>query len=155
MEFALHPPHRVGGAAGKASRRLLWGPDSKWCAFHFTYPDRGEYLSGYTIVFRQADEKFVTASAPKQLRSNALDSKAEGLLNENVAPVRWLKPGILVAKHSWQIMEDAETPADHSWELETAYDAKKGKMQVVRVKELSPQEAGKLNEEMRASPAPE
>ena len=39
--------------------RLLWSPDSKWCAFYYQHP-----RTGYTTVFRRVKDKFAAANKP-------------------------------------------------------------------------------------------
>jgi hypothetical protein len=55
---------------------LLWSPDSKWCAFYYSYPK-----VGYTDVYRVNGAKAKLAHALYEL--------------ENLKPMRWVKPGVL------------------------------------------------------------
>jgi hypothetical protein len=148
----LLPANEIGTNFSEEPR-LLWAADSKWCAFHFTYPDRGGNLSGQTLVFRETSGTFGAVSKATLLRTNELDGKAEVRLCEDVAPVRWGEPGILILKQTSQLVSDSGSEETISMELETAYDAKKDAMKLVRVKKLSAEEAGKLDEEIQASSA--
>lgn len=148
----LLPANEIGTNFSEEPR-LLWAPDSKWCAFHFTYPDRGGNLSGQTLVFRETSGTFGAVSKATLLRTNELDGKAEVRLCEDVVPVRWGEPGILILKQTSQLVSDSGSEETISWQLKTAYDAKKDAMRLVRVKKLSAEEAGKLDDEIQASSA--
>jgi hypothetical protein len=128
---------------------LVWSSDAKWCAFHFTYPDRGGHLSGYTTVFHEADGKFVATHKPRQIRADVLRHKIKRRLSEDVSPVRWIKPGTLLLKQTSQLVSDTGSEEEFSWQLEAAYDAKKKSMKVVGVKKLSAEDAAKLDEESK------
>jgi hypothetical protein len=148
----LLPANEIGTNFSEEPR-LLWAPDPNWCAFHFTYPDRGGNLSGQTLVFRETSGMFGAVSKATQLRTNELDGKAQVRLCEDVVPVRWGEPGILILKQTSQLVSDSDSQEEISWELKTAYGAKKDAMKLLRVKKLSAEEAGKLDEEIQVSSA--
>ncbi|HET6406339.1 MAG TPA: hypothetical protein VFG14_00540 [Chthoniobacteraceae bacterium] len=134
---------------------LVWASDSKWCAFYFSYPDRGGHSSGHTTVFHEERGKFVATHKPRQLRAGVLRDPLEGQLSESVSPVRWIKPGTLFLEQTRHFVSDDGSEKELFWQLEAAYDEKRKSMRVVRVKKLSPEEAAKLDEERRDPATPQ
>ena len=65
---------------------LLWSPDSKWCAFSWSYP-----RTGYTTVYHLRGKKFAAVNKPEELSPPTKGS----VRNEHIIPKRWVKPGTL------------------------------------------------------------
>ncbi len=66
--------------------KLLWSSDSRWCAFYCSFP-----RIGYTSVFHLESGKWERAHPPDALNVPTKDD----VRNEHIAPVRWVRPGIL------------------------------------------------------------
>jgi hypothetical protein len=78
---------------------LLWSSDSKWCALFFAFP-----RIGYTSVFHFEGGKFQRAHPPDELNVPTKDN----VRNEYIAPVRWVKPGVLELSVERVLRGDAE-----------------------------------------------
>jgi hypothetical protein len=117
--------------------RLLWSPDSKWCAFYYESP-----RTGYTTVYRRANGKFAATHKPYTLTSPEPDAA-----REYAKPVRWTNDGKLIL-YQWTLSGPGEGGRTEShMELTAAYDKKKGRFRIIKTRELSQEEEEKLEKE--------
>ncbi len=108
--------------------KLIWSPDSKWCAFYYQSP-----RTAYTSVFRRVGNKFVGANRPKKLMI-----PLKGFVkSEYVQPIRWVQPGVLVLK---QLTIFHENDAETSYEFTARFDPKTGKFQITSKREVAADE---------------
>ncbi len=108
--------------------KLLWADDSKWCAFYYAFP-----RTGYTTVFHLKGEKFELAHPPHELNVPTDDS----VRNEYIAPVRWVKPGVLELSVERVLRGDAEEAGDGVTGFIARFDGK-GKWKLVKKKRYAP-----------------
>ena len=90
--------------------KLVWSPDSKWCAFYYAAP-----RVGYTHVFRLAGGKFVPTVKPEDLRVN-LPKEGE-VRDEFISPMKWIKPGELLLEQDSIFRASDNEPSDSTWEF--------------------------------------
>ena len=79
----------LGGGAHFEGLQLMWSLDSKWFAYHWSYP-----RVGYTTVYHLRDGKWRRMNQPEKL---SVPTKGD-VRNEYISPVRWTKPGVLELK---------------------------------------------------------
>jgi hypothetical protein len=119
--------------------RLLWSPDSKWCAFYYQHP-----RTGYTTVFRRVKDKFTAANKPWALT----DGTAAGdVRNQHVQPIRWTDDGRLLLCQ-WTISRTPDRSVESYSELTAGYDEKKRTFRILKARELTLEESEKLDEEI-------
>jgi hypothetical protein len=119
----LLPDDELGGGNNYHDITLMWSPDSKWCAFFWSFP-----RFGYTTVYKQHGDKFVEINRP-----NELVVQIEGRVrNQYIRPIRWSKPGILILEQSSVFYGD-EGSTIHF----TASFGDKGKFRIVDKKDVS------------------
>jgi uncharacterized protein YecT (DUF1311 family) len=106
--------------------RLVWSPDSKWCAFYYNSP-----RVGYTSVYRQQRaDKFVSVT-----KAEDLSIHVEGdVRNEYIRPLRWARPGVLLLEQLSLFQEGDEV--EH--QLTAGLDPKTGKFRILSKKKLPP-----------------
>ena len=118
--------------------RLLWSPDSKWCAFYYQHP-----RTGYTTVFRRVENRFAAANKPWALTDR---TAAGDMRNQYVKPIRWNSDGRLLL-YQWTISRTPNGGVESYAELTAGYDDKKRTFRVLKTRELTEEEAEKLDEE--------
>jgi len=121
----LLPDEELGGGNNYDDITLIWSPDSKWCAFYWSFP-----RVGYTRVYRQRGDKFIELNKPDELRA---DVKGD-VRNEYVRPIKWTKPGVLVLEQN-SILRGGEGD-DANLQLVAGLDSKSGKFKVVSKKKM-------------------
>src|SRR4051812_19292958 len=104
------------------SLKLLWSSDSKWCALYFSFP-----RVGYTSVFHLDGGKWELAHKPDELNVPTKDD----VRNEHIAPVRWIKPGIL--ELSVERIYRGEAEGDGLTGFTASFDGK-GKFKILKKK---------------------
>jgi uncharacterized protein YecT (DUF1311 family) len=106
--------------------RLVWSPDSKWCAFYYNSP-----RVGYTSVYRQQRaDKFVSVT-----KAEDVSVHVEGdVRNEYIRPLRWVRPGVLLLEQLSLFQEGDEV--EH--QLTAGLDPKTGKFRILSKKKLPP-----------------
>jgi hypothetical protein len=119
--------------------RLLWSPDSKWCAFYYQHP-----RTGYTTVFRRVQDKFAAAHKPWALTDKAT---AGDVRNQYVQPLRWTSDGRLLL-YQWTLSRTPDGNVESYSELTAGYDQKKRTFRILKARELTPEEAEKLDQEI-------
>jgi hypothetical protein len=119
--------------------RLLWSPDSKWCAFYYEAP-----RTGYTTVYRRMNGKFTAAH-----KASALIAPVPDVAREYVKPVRWTRDGKLIL-YQWTLSDPKKNGRTESHkELTAAYERKKGRFRVIKARDLSLEEEEKLSKEAK------
>jgi hypothetical protein len=102
--------------------KLLWSSDSKWCAFYHRFP-----RVSYTRVYYLAGDRFKPAHKPYDL---GIDSNGD-VRNEHIAPVRWVKPGVL--QLSIERIYDGDEPSGDTTGFTASFDGR-GKWKVLNKK---------------------
>jgi hypothetical protein len=119
--------------------RLLWSPDSEWCAFYYEAP-----RTGYTTVYRRMNGKFAAAH-----KASALIAPVRDAAREFAKPVRWTRDGKLIL-YQWTLSDPKEDGRTESHkELTAAYERKKGRFRVIKARDLSLEEEEKLSKEAK------
>src|SRR5215475_10829138 len=105
--------------------RLVWSPDSKWCAFYYNDP-----RVGYTSVYWQRSDKFVPVTKRQDLSVHV-----EGdVRNEYIRPLRWARPGVLLLEQLSLFHEGDEV----EFQLNAGLDPKTGNFRILSKKKLPP-----------------
>lgn len=115
--------------------KLLWSPDSQWCAFYFRSP-----RVGYTQVLRRRGGTFHPVNEPGQLRvdANTLVKDSDGVRNDYIEPQRWTKSGTLTLEQ-FAIVRTGDETVDVRLRLVAQWDAKRKRFRIVSKKELPPE----------------
>ena len=104
---------------------LLWSADSRWFAFHYSFP-----RFGYTLVFRRDGDTFKLATDPE-----GLSAPVKGdIRNQYVEPQRWVKPGTLIAGQT-TIFRGDDQQNGGSTDFTATWDAKAKKFRIKNLKE--------------------
>jgi hypothetical protein len=102
---------------------LVWSPDSNWLAFSVA---SGPRVSD-TYVYRRSDAGFA------ELKTENLRVDVEGdVHNEYVAPIRWLKPGVLLLQQT-VIFRGGD---DASYRFSAVFDEKGDKFRITSRKKV-------------------
>ncbi|SRR6266540_5885357 len=135
IELVSHPSKKVVAqllpsddvGAHYENIRLVWSPDSKWCAFYYNSP-----RVGYTSVYRhQRADKFVSVTKPEDLSVHV-----EGdVRNEYIRPLRWARPGVLLLEQLSLFQGGDEV----EYQLTAGLDPKAGKFGILSKKKLPPE----------------
>jgi len=106
--------------------RLVWSPDSKWCAFYYNSP-----RVGYTSVYRQQRaDKFVSVT-----KAEDLSVHVEGdVRNEYIRPLRWARPGVLLLEQLSLFQGGDEV----EYQLTAGLDPKTGTFRILSKKKVPP-----------------
>ena len=106
--------------------RLVWSPDSKWCAFYYNSP-----RVGYTSVYRQQQaDKFVSVT-----KAEDLSVHVEGdVRNEYIRPLRWARPGVLLLEQLSLFQGGDEV----EYQLTAGLDPKTGTFRILSKKKVPP-----------------
>jgi hypothetical protein len=113
--------------------KLLWSPDSKWCAFSHHEP-----RIGYTQVLRRVGDDFQRAHNATDLLVDVktVVKGAGSVRNEYVVPKRWTKPGVLLLQQQSILRDEG---GEIILQLVARWDAKKAEFRVSSKKLVSSQ----------------
>jgi len=125
--------------------KLVWSPDSKWCAL---YAETARW--GLSWVYYLRGDQFVPLSEKEQAEADnegnergswvaPLEIDVEGdVRREWLKPIRWVKPGVLLLEQS-VIFRGADA-GEASYRLTAAFDEKTGKFRIVSKKKVPSKE---------------
>jgi len=125
--------------------KLVWSPDSKWCAL---YAETARW--GLSWVYYLRGDQFVPLSEKEQAEADnegnergswvaPLEIDVEGdVRREWLKPIRWVKPGVLLLEQS-VIFRGADA-GETSYRLTAVFDEKTGKFRIVSKKKVPSKE---------------
>jgi WD40-like Beta Propeller Repeat len=107
---------------------IIWSPDSKWFAFHYS----GGPRYGDTQIYHRVSDEFVLVEEDFHADVSEEDFKGADTWAEDERPIRWIKPGVLVLEHSFTFRSGAEA----TFRLTAGVDPKSGKFVILSKKKI-------------------